>query len=299
MQALTFTQPTHWKAEAPKGSRLSYRRKAFAEWITDVDQGAGRLLARVIVNRLWQHHMGHGIVRTPSDFGMRGEKPTHPELLDYLATELIKNGWHLKPIHKLIMTSAVYQESSQRDEAKVKADRDNSLFWRRPVHRLEAEAIRDSLLTVSGVLDPKMYGPGTLDEASKRRSVYFMVKRSKLIPMMVIFDAPDGTVGIGDRPSTTIAPQALYLMNNVNVRSWARSFAGRVAPDDKTSFAEVVKAGYRSALSREATEDEVRDGVGFLTEQTDSYKGKPDARRIAITDFCQTLLCLNEFVYVE
>jgi mono/diheme cytochrome c family protein len=299
LQSLTAGDAARWKIDAPQGSRLSYRRKAFAEWITDVDNGAGRLLARVIVNRLWQHHMGRGIVATPSDFGTRGEKPTHPELLDYLATELIKGGWRLKPIHKLIMTSAVYQQSSTRDEAKVKVDRDNSLFWRRPVHRLEAEAIHDSLLAISGVLDAKMYGPGTLDEASKRRSIYFMVKRSKLIPMMVIFDAPDGTVGIGDRPSTTIAPQALYLMNNVNVRSWSRNFADRIAPNDKIAFADIVKAGYRTALSREASEDEVKDGVTFLMEQMESYKSKTDARKIAITDFCQTLFCLNEFVYVE
>src|SRR5205807_7440915 len=128
------------------GWRTSYRRRALAEWLTDTRDGAGQLLARVIVNRLWQHHMGRGIVATPSDFGTRGERPTHPELLDFLAGELIKNGWRLRPIHKLIMTSAVYQQSSRTDADKAKVDRDNLLWWRFSPRRLEAEVIRDGLL---------------------------------------------------------------------------------------------------------------------------------------------------------
>src|SRR5262249_51400659 len=150
-----------------------FRRKALADWLTDTEYGAGHLLARVIVNRLWQHHLGHGLVATPSDFGTRGEAPSHPDLLDCLATELIKNNWRPKPIHKLILSSAVYQQGPQLDEVKLKADSDNRLFWRRPRHRLEAEVVRDALLSVGGGLDPKMFGPGTLDETSKRRSIYF------------------------------------------------------------------------------------------------------------------------------
>jgi mono/diheme cytochrome c family protein len=288
-----------WARTPEPGSRLSYRRSAFATWIADVEAGAGALLARVIVNRLWQHHMGRGLVATPSDFGIRGEKPTHPELLDFLAGELIRNGWKLKPIHKLIMASSAYRQSSAIDEAKVAIDRDNALFWRRPVKRLEAEAIRDSLLAVGGVLDESMYGPGTLDEGSKRRSVYFTVKRSKLIPMLVIFDAPDGTVGVGERPSTTIAPQALHLMNNKYVREYAQGLAKRAAPEDKVSREHAIQNAYRIALSREATADEVKDGQEFLTRQENSYAGKPEAKRLALTDFCQVLMCLNEFVYVE
>ena len=288
-----------WAKAAPKGARQSYRRTAFADWITDVDSGAGKLLARVIVNRLWQHHMGRGIVSTPSNFGVRGEKPTHPELLDFLAAELIRNGWHLKPIHKLIMQSAVYQQSSAIDESKVQADRDNALFWRWPVRRLEAEVIRDALLAAGGVLDPRMYGPGTLDESSTRRSIYFTVKRSKLIPMLVIFDAPDGTVSVGDRPSTTIAPQALHLMNDARVRLYAHGLARRCAPDAKTPMEQAIKNSYQIALSREASNDEVRDGLAFLSQQMRSYEGKADASHLALTDFCQVMMCLNEFVYVE
>src|SRR5206468_1186641 len=163
---------------------------------------------------------GRGIVATPSDFGAQGEKPTHPELLDWLAGELIRNGWRLKPIHKLIMTSAVYMQTGVSDEARAAQDRENMLFWRHPAPRLEAEVIRDAMLAVSGALDPTMYGPGTLDPDHKRRSVYFFVKRSKLVPMMVLFDAPDSLQDIAARPTTTVAPQALLMLNNAAVRGY-------------------------------------------------------------------------------
>ena len=294
-------QQKRWQTPPPAGWRTSYRRRALAEWITDVDQGGGRLLARVIANRLWQHHMGRGLVATPSDFGVRGEAPTHPELLDWLATELIRNGWHLKPIHKLLMTSAFYQIGSQRDEAKRKIDPENKLFWRRPSRRLEAEVIRDSLLAISGTLDPRQFGPGTLDESSRRRSIYFTVKRSKLIPMMTVFDAPDALGGIGDRPTTTIAPQALLLMNNPHVRGWAKSMARRIAPEAKMAVEDAVKAGYLTALSRPPTKEELEDSTAFVKRQADRYKarGQGDGRELALADFCQVLMGLNEFVYVD
>jgi hypothetical protein len=288
----------HWQTAPPKGWRTSYRRRALAEWLTDVDQGAGQLLARVIVNRLWQHHLGRGIVATPSDFGTRGAPPTHPELLDYLAAELIKEGWHLKKIHKLIMTSAVYRQGAQQDEARAKVDRDNKLWWRWPSRRLEAEVIRDSLLAVSGRLDRRLFGPGTLDEASVRRSIYFTIKRSKLMPMMQVFDAPEALTGIAERPATTVAPQALLLMNNPQVRGYARGMARRIAPRPETPLEEAVRAGFQIALARAPTADELTDSVAFLREQTASYKGA-DRQELALADFCQTLMCLNEFVYVD
>jgi mono/diheme cytochrome c family protein len=292
------TGPDRWKKEPPKDAKLSYRRSAFADWITDVDRGAGALLARVIVNRLWQHHMGRGIVGTPSDFGIRGERPTHPEMLDYLTSELIRNGWRLKPIHKLIVTSSAYQTASSADEANLKLDRDNTLYWRRPAKRLEAEAIRDSLLSFSGQLDTQMYGPGTLEEASKRRSIYFTMKRSKLIPMLVIFDAPDGTVGVAERSSTTVAPQALLMMNNPQVRQWAKSFAARVVKDAQKPE-EAIQRAYRLALNREPTADELADGVAFVKREEASYNGKANAKELALADFCQVVMCLSEVMYVE
>jgi cytochrome c553 len=288
---------TEWKKSPPAGSKQSYRRTAFADWMTDVDRGAGALLARVIVNRLWQHHMGRGIVATPSDFGVRGERPTHPELLDFLANELIGNGWKLKPIHKLIVTSAAYQTASIADETRLKADRDNTLFWRHTTRRLDAEAIRDSLLFVSGQLDDKMYGPGTLEESSRRRSIYFTMKRSRLIPMLTIFDAPDGNVGVGDRPATTVAPQSLLLMNNPQVRMWARAMARRVG--NAMMPEQAIDRAYQVVLSRKPTPEELADGLAFVKGQEASYQGKADARELALADFCQVVMCLSEFMYVE
>jgi hypothetical protein len=288
----TADSQVKWIAAAPAGSRSSFRRAAFANWLTDPRDGAGHLAARVIVNRLWQRHLGRGLVATVSDFGLRGEPPTHPELLDFLANELIRGGWKLKPIHKLIVTSAAYRQSSKIDPAKHRVDPDNKLVGRFPMRRLEAEVIRDGILAAGGLLDSTMYGPGTLDENSKKRSIYFTMKRSKLIPALIVFDAPDGTTGVGERSSTTIAPQALHLMNNPQVRAAAKGLAKRALEGNAGSDAAVTKA-YRIALGREPTAGELADAQGFLKGQTGP------AREAALADFCQVLFCLNEFLYVE
>ena len=295
-------QEKRWQVAPPTGWRTSYRRRSLANWMTDVDNGAGRLLARVIVNRLWQHHFGRGIVATPSDFGTQGDKPTHPELLDWLAKELIDNGWKLKHIHKLMMTSAAYMESSAGDKAKTAMDPDDKLLWRFAPRRLEAEAIRDSILAVSGQLDPRMYGPGTLDPMQKRRAIYFTIKRSQLIPMMTQFDAPDSLVGIEARQATTVAPQALLLMNNVLVRDCAAGLAQPHPCDGRTSRWRTRCAPV--TRSRWAGRQRIRkraDAVQFIQAQAAAYKkdGKPDADRLALTDFCQVLMELNEFIYVD
>jgi mono/diheme cytochrome c family protein len=291
----------HWQAPPPSGWRTSYQRRALAEWITDVDHGAGHLLARVIVNRLWQHHLGAGIVATPSDFGFQGDRPTHPELLDFLASELIEHGWSLKHVHKLIMTSAVYRESTQVDSANAKVDARNRLVWRRTPQRLEGEAIRDALLAVSGQLDLKQFGPGTLDPNMKRRSIYFFVKRSQLVAMMVLFDGPDTLQGLEQRITTTIAPQSLLLLNNGQVRSCAESFAKHISSKDGLQLEDLVMSAYAHALGRRPKERELADSVSFLKEQAESYTvaGKSDPQQLALTDFCQALLGLNEFIYVD
>ena len=282
-------------------SKLSYRRTALAKWLTDVDGGAGPLLARVIVNRLWQHHFGRGLVATPSDFGTQGERPTHPELLDFLAAELIREGWRLKPIHRLILTSAAYQQSAAFDESKAKLDPDNLLRWRNTPRRLEAEAIRDAMLAVSGTLDPTPFGPGTLDESMKRRSLYFTVKRSHLIPIMTLFDAPDALQGLGQRAATTVAPQALALLNNPQVRGYAQAFAKRVRPTPETSIDQAIDRAYRLALARPPAPDELAEDLAFVKSQAEAYKaaGHPDPEISALADFCQALMGLNEFVYLE
>jgi cytochrome c553 len=296
----------HWRAAPPKGSRTSFRRTALADWLTDTQSGAGQLVARVIVNRLWQHHFGHGIVATPNDFGSRGESPSHPELLDWLAGELIRHGWRLKPIQRLILTSAAYRESSEADRSKEAADPANRYFWRHEKRRLEGEVVRDALLACGNRLDERMYGPGSLDETQRRRSIYFTIKRSELVPMMQVFDAPEALTSMGDRPSTTIAPQALLLLNNANVRASARAFAARLLPALDHSTADAIRSGYRIAVCREPEPDELTESTAFIEHQRALHESDPrqpgrtpNARDFALLDFCQVLMCLNEFVYVD
>jgi mono/diheme cytochrome c family protein len=272
----------HWKYEAPKGAKFSGRRRSLATWMTDLDEGAGAQVARVIVNRLWQHHFGQGIVMTPNDFGHAGALPSHPELLEDLAGELVKNGWKLKPIHKLILTSATYQQNTMEDREKEKIDPENKLFVRRLPRRLEGEALRDSVLAVTGALDPTMYGPGTKEETSVRRSIYFTVKRSQLVGSMVVFDLPEPLVSQAVRPTTTVAPQALFLMNAPEVREWAKKFARRLE-NEPTPEAKVSRA-FLLAVGREPTQTELAQSVEFLKTQE-------------LADFCQVVLGLNEFAY--
>jgi hypothetical protein len=302
LQVLT-TAPdaeTRWRLDPPPGWRTSYRRTALANWLTDTQSGAGQLLARVIVNRLWQHHMGQGIVATASDFGKQGEPPSHPELLDWLASELIQGRWRLKPIHKLIMTSAVYRQASHSDVSKESADVDNILLWRFNRRRLEGEAIRDAMLALGERLDGRMFGPGSLEEDQPRRSIYFTIKRSKLIPMMGLFDAPDALQGVAVRPVTTVAPQSLLVMNSPMIRTWAQGFARRVLKSNDSPEA-IVRSAYEIALARPPRQDELADGAAFLNAQAETYRAAkqsdPDER--AATDFCQILMGLNESIYIE
>jgi mono/diheme cytochrome c family protein len=274
-----------WMWQAPEGAKSSGRRRSFSNWITDVEHGAGALLARVMVNRLWQHHFGTGLVPTANDFGKTGAAPTQPELLDWLAGQLIANGWRLKPIHKLILSSQAWQQSSQRDAAKEAADPTNGLFMRFVPQRLEAEAIRDSMLAISGLLDETQFGPGTRDENSKRRSIYFNIKRSQLIGSMVAFDMPEPLVSQGSRPTTTVAPQALLLMNSPQARQWAEGLAKRLhAAGDAV---QQITMAYRICFNREPNPDELAIGVEFLKSGA------------ALVDYCQVLLGLNELIYVN
>ena len=295
-------QEHNWRDELLEGNENVSPRVVLANWITDVDHGAGNLLARVIVNRIWQHHMGTGLVSTSSDFGSRGQRPTHPELLDWLALELIRNRWRIKPMHRLIMTSSVYMQTHRNDIEVAKIDPDNRFLWQRPLRRLEAEVIRDAGLAVSGTFDCTMYGPGTLEEDSRRRSIYLTVKRTKLIPMLQLFDAPDALQGIGRRQATTISPQALLMLNNEHVRRVARAFAHRIDPNGTRITDEIVNAGFMIALTRSPSDFERQHMREFLQHQMESYESNGvsiAARAGAVTDFCQLLICLNEFVYVE
>jgi hypothetical protein len=285
-----------WDGPEKFNTKSSYRRAALAKWMTDPNQGTGGLVARVIVNRLWQHHFGKGLVSTPNDFGTTGQKPTHPELLEWMASELVAQDWRLKPMHKQIMTSQTYMQSGRSvDDPRSKLDPDNLLWWHRSPRRLEAEAIRDSMLAVSGLLDRRMYGPGTLDANMKRRSVYFFIKRSQLIPMMMLFDWPEHLVSIGQRQSTTIAPQALAFMNNPLARSAAEALANQVS-----GVGELDKV-YLQVLSRRASDAEFEAAMRFIAQaqKIRSEQNSPAPEKMAIADFCQILLCSNEFIYVD
>ena len=285
-----------WQKQPPAGwNRTSYRRTGLANWMTDVENGAGHLLARVAVNRIWHHHFGRGIVSTPNDFGLQGKLPSHPELLDYMARRFIASGWDVKALHRDIMLSATWQQSSAPSPKKAAADPDNQFLWRFTPRRLEAEIVRDSILASAGQLDTKMYGPGTLDERHRRRSIYFMIKRSRLVPMMQIFDQPEPLSSQGSRPSTTIAPQALLFMNNPQVVSWAGALAASVSSKETD---EAIRELYRRTLSRDPTSTELRDNRAFIDAQASSYQGVKNAKQLAYADFCQVIFSLNEFVYL-
>jgi hypothetical protein len=291
--------PSAWQVASPRDEmRSSFRRATLANWMTDTQSGAGALVARVIVNRLWQYHFGRGLVATPNDFGVSGERPSHPELLEWLAHDLVTHGWQLKRLHRLIMTSSVYQQAADWDERRAAIDRENGLLWRWTPRRLEAEAIRDSMLAVSGKLDPTMYGPGTLDQNMTRRSVYFFIKRSQLIPVMMLFDWPEHLVSIGNRSNTTVAPQALMFLNSLPGRAYASAFAERLPVESRER---AIEAGYRLALARLPRPEEAALANNFLRQQEKLYRGQgvSAAAAAARIDFCQALLSMNEFIYIE
>jgi len=286
-----------WKVEPPKDwTRTRYSRASLANWITDPIEGAGQLAARVMVNRIWQHHFGQGIVSTPSDFGFQGERPTNPALLDFLARELIDGGWKMKQLHKQIMLSATYRQSTEFDDARAMIDRENHYLWRMTPKRLEAEPIRDSLLAVSGQLDLKMFGPGTLDQNMNRRSIYFSIKRSELVSMMMLFDWPEHLVSIGSRSNTTVAPQALMFMNSPQGRRYAVALADRLKGATRD---EQVQQVYRLCYGRAPQPNELQIATQFLTHQTEKYAptAGPQAPHDALNDLCQALLASSEFVY--
>ena len=308
--------------------RSTGQRRALADWITDVDQGAGPLLARVMVNRVWQHHFGEGLVRTVGDFGVRGERPTHPELLEWLAHEFVAGGWRLKPLHRLILTSAAYMQDTTYDADRAAKDPDNRLLWRRRPQRLEAEILRDAVLSVSGTLNPEPFGPAfkppippeamlarnTKDpypkdardtEATRRRTVYMFHKRVVQHPLMQAFDGPDAAVSCGRRNITTVAPQALALLNDTFLRDRAADLARRLLAEGDATPEGWVTRGFELALSRPPSDAERAASVQFLETQIRRRSARdkspaPDEHRLrALTDFAQVLFSLNEFIYVD
>ncbi|HEV3165070.1 MAG TPA: DUF1549 and DUF1553 domain-containing protein [Isosphaeraceae bacterium] len=322
-------EPIH--PEQPSGSSTSGRRKALADWLTRPNHP---LTARVMVNRLWQQHFGRGIVATPSDFGNQGIAPSHPELLDWLATEFIARGWSMKAMHRLMVTSATYRQSSTAPAKTLEEDPDNTLFSRMFRRRLEGEAVRDALLSASGQLDLRVGGPSVFPDlppgvetrggwtrsSSKadrnRRSIYVFVRRNLKYPLFDAFDFPDTNVTCPERNVSVNAPQALMLLNSSLVLEQARGLAGRVlaSVSDRNDAKEVVTCAYRLALSRTPDDSELKRGAAFLELQsaltsprptksedlpTPLPDGQDPAQAAALVDYCHVLLNLNEFVFVD
>lgn len=299
LPVLSRSPEDNWRTTPSPGARTPLQRQALARWLTDVDQGAGALLARVMVNRIWALHFGRGLVATPNDFGAQGEAPSHPDLLEWLADDFVRSGWSVKHLQRLILSSSAYQQSARNELPPELASRDagNRLLHQFPRRRLEAEAIRDSLLAVSGLLDPTSGGPGTLDENHQRRALYFQVKRSQLSRTLQLFDAPDAVLSAGNRPATITAPQALLFLNSPLVRAGATAFARRLEPIAVHDPAAAVRLGYLLTTGRPPDVTELAEATGYLSAR--AAAGDAASRSRALTDFCQVLFGLNEFVYVE
>jgi hypothetical protein len=266
-------------------------RLQLAEWIARPDHP---LTARVMANRIWQHHFGEGLVRTPSNFGKLGERPTHPELLDYLARRFIASGWSVKKMHREIMLSAAYQQSSEPPEQTLKADPGNSLFGRMNRRRLEAEAIRDSLLAVAGWLDETHGGRAVRDFSSPRRTLYLLTVRSDRSGFRPLFDVADSTAPVEKRLVSTVAPQALFLLNHPFVLTQTRALARRIIRARADEAGQVRKV-YLILFGRLPSAEEVQIGREFLARAAKSAK----TREAAWEEYCQVLLCTNEFIYVD
>jgi hypothetical protein len=309
------------------------RRSALANWLTRKDNP---MTARVLVNRLWQYHFGQGIVATPNDFGVAGEPPTHPELLDWMAVEFMESGWSLKAMHRLMVTSATYRQAASvepKDEMHAKAiaaDSANKLLWHARRQRLTGEALRDAVLFVSGDLDQRMYGPSVHPELPdglgnyawkadakaadrNRRSIYVIAKRNLRLPLLDAFDLPDMHNSCARRSTTTTAPQALLMLNSDFALSEARRWAGRLTAETRSSDASgrhalddrgLIAAAYVQAFAREPLPDEIDLCTKFISDQTAAIAKngrEPDsgAHAAAVVDFCHAILNSNEFLYVD
>ena len=296
-------------------ARSSGRRLALANWIASPQN---QLTARVMANRVWQYHFGRGIVRTSSNFGFQGSPPTHPELLDWLASELVKNGWKLKPLHRVIMLSSAYRMGSQADAKALARDPENDLFWRFDMRRLDAEEIRDSILAADGGLSLKMSGPSifptlpaevlagqsipghnwftSAPDEQKRRSVYIHTKRSVAVPLLASFDMSDTDFACPVRFATTQPTQALGMLNSAFLNEQAQVFADSITKQEASDPARQVRLILWRVLQREPTLKETQRGMAFMrTMQSKHHVAKPEALR----QFCLIALNLDEFVYLD
>jgi hypothetical protein len=286
------------------------RRTAFANWVTSPENP---LFARVMVNRVWQHHFGTGIVATPDNLGMSGAKPSHPELLDYLAAEFVASKWSVKSLHRLIITSAVYRQSSTPRAELDAIDPENRLLSHFPLRRLDAEAVRDAMLSASSELDVRGGGPyvpskrtaeGVVEIGEKtpgayRRSVYLQQRRTQVVTFLSLFDSPAIVSTCGKRTPSTVPLQSLAMLNSEFARARSKAFAVRLAREAGDDSAKRVALAYRLACAREVTKDEAAACEKFLAKQRDVYAKEKDADTRAWVDLCQVILASNAFLYVE
>ena len=306
------------------------RRLWLARWLTSPENP---LVSRVIVNRIWQFHFGEGLVASSNDFGVMGEAPSHPELLDWMASEMMNSGWRLKPLHRMIVLSQTYQRSSAFDPQAAEVDPKGALLWRWRQRRIEAEVVRDSILAVSGQLNPRMGGPGfypTLpravlegqsrpgenwgksdDREQSRRSIYIFAKRCLAVPELDLLDVPDNTSSCERRLVSTTGPQALTFLNGAFIQAQARQFASRLVAEAGQAANDQVERAFALAVGRPPRANESRAAVDFLKKQerqiqADAGMAKAkaaitphDARQKALEAFCLVVLNMNEFVYTN
>jgi cytochrome c553 len=295
----------------PNGTHRTGRRLAFAKWLT---QPENPLTARVMVNRVWYHHFGTGLVNTLENFGAKGERPSHPELLDWLAVKFVEQDWSIKELHRVMMNSQTYRQSSHITDDRRKADPQNRLLSRMSLRRMDAEALRDSLLAVSGRLDTQAGGPPdtvsvnedglvSVDSTGNnrwRRSIYIQYRRTEIPSMMETFDYPEMGPNCLSRSVSTASPQSLMLMNSEHVRALAVSFAARVEAlqqeNDSKSSGRIVDTVYQLALSRLPSDVERQFGIETLKELESVWKGKPHA---ALETYCHTILNSGAFLYLD
>jgi hypothetical protein len=305
----------------------SFRRTALANWLTAPDTPAAGLTARVMVNRIWQHLFGEGIVATPDNFGRSGARPSHPELLDWLAVEFMANGWKIKPMVRLLMQSTAYRQASNRigkNESTVseaqRAGPDNQLYWRMRLRRLDSEIVRDAMLAVGGTLDRRFGGaPVPLENradghvvvakkglphqgAENRRSLYVLARRNYHLSMLATFDQPAVATNCARRTSSAVVTQSLTLMNDAFVIKQADRFAGRLLSSDASaSTVDVISLAFRIAYSREPTAEEIAWSRELIVNQAARLEAnstpRDEANRNALANLCQMLMSSNEFLY--
>ena len=290
-------------------------------------------MARVLVNRIWMHHFGRGLVNSPADFGMLGEQPTHPGLLDWLADELVHSGWSMKHIHRLILCSTAFQQSAYAETALQEADPDNRYYGRMAIRRLDAESLRDSVLAVSGWLNEKLYGdpvpvmenevgqivigkenldgerkPTTtinLEGEEYRRSLYIQVRRSRPLATLEFFDSPVVTPNCPKRNSSNVTPQSLMMMNSDFALQYSERFARRLQAEAPGSVKEQLLLGWQLALGRAPLEKELATAEKFLAMQQQELQDSSEEKEAAVlqlqalASFCQVLISSSRFVYVE